>query len=65
MSKVDILDHRRGTIGMIISRTPVRIILAGGGTDLRTFYQREGGAGLAFTINKYVNIIVNKRFYGV
>ena len=63
MRKVDVIDYSRGIIDMIISRTPLRIILAGGGTDLRPFYQREGGAGLAFTINKYVYIIANKRFY--
>ena len=30
---------------MIISRTPLRISFAGGGTDLCAFYGRERGAG--------------------
>ncbi len=47
---------------MIISRTPFRISFAGGGTDLRAFYQHEPGAVTSTTINKYMYITVNKRF---
>ena len=38
---------------MIISRTPYRISFFGGGTDYHTWYQEEGGAVLATTINHY------------
>jgi len=47
---------------MIISRTPFRVSLVGGGTDLPTFYQQEQGAVISTTINKYVFLTVNRRF---
>lgn len=47
---------------MIISRTPFRISLAGGGTDLRKFYADEPGAVLSFAIDKYMYITVNRYF---
>ncbi len=39
---------------MIIVRTPLRVSLFGGGTDLPKHYQTHGGAVLGFTINRYV-----------
>ncbi len=47
---------------MIISRTPLRISFAGGGTDIGEFYRREGGAVTSTAINRYVYITVNKKF---
>ena len=47
---------------MIISRTPFRISLAGGGTDLPDYYRDAGGCVTALTITKYMYITVNKRF---
>ena len=47
---------------MIISRTPFRITLGGGGTDLPFFYEKYGGFVLSSTIQKYINIIISKRF---
>jgi len=44
---------------MIITRTPFRITLGGGGTDLPSFYREHGGFVLAVTINKYMYINVN------
>lgn len=41
---------------MIISRTPYRISLFGGGTDFPAWYRRHGGAVLAATIDKYCYI---------
>jgi D-glycero-alpha-D-manno-heptose-7-phosphate kinase len=38
---------------MIISRTPVRVSLFGGGTDYRAWYEEHGGAVIGTTINKY------------
>lgn len=46
---------------MIITQTPFRITLGGGGTDLPNFYQREGGFLISSAINKYVYITVNRR----
>jgi D-glycero-alpha-D-manno-heptose-7-phosphate kinase len=47
---------------MIISRTPLRISFAGGGSDLPAFYQHELGAVTSTAINKYIYITVNKKF---
>lgn len=38
---------------MIISRTPFRLSLFGGGTDYPSWYTKHGGAVLATTIDKY------------
>ena len=47
---------------MIISRTPLRISFAGGGSDLPAFYRQEAGAVVSTTINKYIYITVNPKF---
>jgi len=47
---------------MIISKTPLRISFAGGGTDLRSFYSLEPGAVLSTAINKYIYVAVNRKF---
>ncbi|MFQ6019656.1 MAG: galactokinase [Dehalococcoidia bacterium] len=47
---------------MIVTRTPFRIPLGGGGTDLPSYYSRHGGFIVSAAINRYVNIMVNRRF---
>jgi D-glycero-alpha-D-manno-heptose-7-phosphate kinase len=48
---------------MIISRTPLRISLGGGGTDLPSYYTKSGhGFLIAAAISKYVYIAVNHNF---
>ncbi len=47
---------------MIICRTPVRISLGGGGTDLSSYYEQFGGFLVAGAINKYVYINCSTRF---
>lgn len=37
--------------------------MGGGGTDLPSYYERFGGFLMAASINKYVFVLVNKRFY--
>lgn len=50
---------------MIITKTPLRISFAGGGTDLADFYEREGyGAVVSATIDKYVYIALHPYFEG-
>ncbi len=44
---------------MIITRTPFRITLGGGGTDLPSFYREHGGFVLAVAIDKYMYLNVN------
>jgi D-glycero-alpha-D-manno-heptose-7-phosphate kinase len=47
---------------MLITQTPLRISFAGGGTDLESYYRESGGAVLSSAIDKYVYVILNKRF---
>jgi D-glycero-alpha-D-manno-heptose-7-phosphate kinase len=47
---------------MIISRTPLRISFAGGGSDLEAFYRHGYGAVVSTAINKYIYITVNRKF---
>lgn len=44
---------------MIITRTPFRITLGGGGTDLPSFYREHGGLILAVAVDKYMYLNVN------
>jgi len=49
---------------LITSRTPLRITLAGGGTDIPAYYRKYGpGAVVSATINKYIYVTVAKNFY--
>lgn len=47
---------------MIISRTPFRLPLGGGGTDLPSYYTRFGGYVISAAIDKYMYIAVNRMF---
>jgi len=47
---------------MIISRTPFRVSLVGGGSDLRQYYHARPGSVVAMAINRYMYVTVNKRF---
>lgn len=49
-------------MGIIISRTPLRVSIAGGGTDFEDFYREHGGCVISMGINKYVYVIIKKRF---
>jgi D-glycero-alpha-D-manno-heptose-7-phosphate kinase len=48
---------------MIISRSPLRISLGGGGTDFPSYYLEHGGFLVAAAINKYVYISVQNNFF--
>jgi len=47
---------------MIIVRSPLRISIGGGGTDLQSYFRQEGGFLVAAAIDKYVYISLSKRF---
>ncbi|MCI0531977.1 MAG: hypothetical protein L0Y74_08535 [candidate division Zixibacteria bacterium] len=47
---------------MIVTRTPLRIPLGGGGTDLPSYYTQHGGYLVSAAIDKYIYITVNRRF---
>ncbi|MGH7991551.1 MAG: galactokinase [Limisphaerales bacterium] len=47
---------------MIIARSPLRVTLGGGGTDLPSYYGRFGGFLIAAAIDKYVYITLHDTF---
>ncbi len=44
---------------MIVTRTPFRVTLGGGGTDLPSFYEKHGGFIFAMGIDKYMYVMTN------
>src|SRR5262249_55543500 len=47
---------------MIITRSPLRVSLGGGGTDLPSYSREHGGFLIAAAIDKYVYINIHSRF---
>ena len=47
---------------MIITRSPLRITLGGGGTDLPSYYRQHGGFLIAAAIDKHVYVTVTRPF---
>ncbi len=47
---------------IVVTRTPIRVSLAGGGTDLKAFYKSEPGVVVSTAIDKYVYVIAKRRF---
>ena len=45
---------------MIITRTPFRVTLGGGGTDLPSYYSKYGGFIFSFALDKYMFIYLNR-----
>ena len=46
---------------MIISKTPYRLPLSGGGTDLKFYYSKKGSEFLTTSINEYVYVLLSHR----
>jgi D-glycero-alpha-D-manno-heptose-7-phosphate kinase len=51
---------RRGEPGLIVTRTPLRVSFAGGGTDLAVFYERDYGAVVSAAIANYIYVTVKR-----
>ena len=49
---------------MIVSKTPLRMSFAGGGSDIPSYYRQEEGAVISTSIDKYMYVTVNKKFDG-
>lgn len=47
---------------MIIARSPLRVTLGGGGTDLPSYYEKFGGFLIAAAIDRYVYITIHETF---
>jgi D-glycero-alpha-D-manno-heptose-7-phosphate kinase len=48
---------------MIITRSPLRVALGGGGTDLPSYYREHGGFVVSAAIDKYVYITLHEAFH--
>jgi len=46
---------------VIIARSPLRITLGGGGTDLASYYREHGGFLIAAAVDRYVYVTVMRR----
>lgn len=49
---------------MIVTRTPFRVTLGGGGTDLPSYYSRHGGFIFSIGLDKYMYVVVNRPTVG-
>jgi D-glycero-alpha-D-manno-heptose-7-phosphate kinase len=47
---------------MIIIRSPLRISIGGGGTDIPSYYKKKGGFFISAAINKYVYVTITEPF---
>ena len=47
---------------MIIVRSPLRISIGGGGTDIPSYYEKKGSFFISAAINKYVYVTITKPF---
>ena len=47
---------------LIVSRTPFRLSLGGGGTDLPAYFTKYGGFFVSGAVDKYMHIVLNDRF---
>lgn len=47
---------------MLITRSPLRISLGGGGTDLPSYYREHGGFFIAGALDKYVYLTLHRTF---
>ncbi len=47
---------------MIITRTPLRVSIGGGGTDLPSYYEQHGGFVISAAISRHVFVLVNRTF---
>src|SRR5256885_10329386 len=45
---------------IVLTRTPLRVSFAGGGTDLAGFYEREYGAVFSTAIDRYIYVTVKR-----
>ena len=49
---------------MIVSKTPLRMSFVGGGSDMPAYYQKDAGAVVSTTIDKYMYITIGQKFSG-
>ena len=55
-------DAADSLAAVLISRTPLRISIGGGGTDLPSYYRQRSALVISAAINRYCYIAVNRTF---
>src|SRR5206468_1755306 len=60
MTKRNLLTYSQRERATIITQTPMRVTLGGGGTDVLWYSSIKGGAWISAGINKYVFVFLNK-----
>jgi D-glycero-alpha-D-manno-heptose-7-phosphate kinase len=53
-------DLRVSGTGIVVTRTPLRVSFAGGGTDLAEFYEHDYGAVFSTAVDKYIYVTVKR-----
>ena len=48
---------------MLYVKSPLRLTLGGGGTDLPWWYKKNGGYVISASINKYIHVMGNRRTF--
>lgn len=61
-SKLIIEPYPSKPNSLIICKTPLRLPLGGGGTDLPEYYTKHGGSWISGAINNYIHLIIKHRF---
>lgn len=56
---------RRQDLRLVVTRTPLRLSFAGGGTDLASYYARGEGAVISTAIDKYIYVTVKRHGVGM
>ncbi|WP_225824055.1 hypothetical protein [Streptomyces naphthomycinicus] len=56
-------DHTDGRRTVVTARAPLRVSLAGGGTDLPSYARRHGGSVVSIAIDRYVGVTVYPRSF--
>jgi D-glycero-alpha-D-manno-heptose-7-phosphate kinase len=58
-NRADSVGRASSELSVIVTRTPFRVTLGGGGTDLPSFYEKHGGYICALGIDKYMYVALN------
>src|SRR5207244_11217483 len=53
--------RRTSVMRIVVARAPGRVSLAGGGTDLPSYYERHGGAVVSFAISSGATATISER----
>ncbi|MER7406035.1 hypothetical protein ABT373_26980 [Streptomyces sp. NPDC000070] len=57
-------DRAGATASLVVARAPLRVSLAGGGTDLPSYADRFGGVVISLAIDRYVGVTAFPRSFG-